>query len=781
MQEVMQAEKNLSPYFFVKSDDPDTDQLPLKSTDVDVDIAGVIADVKVTQVYTNAGTRPIEAIYVFPASTKAAVYGMKMTIGERTIVAEIKERQQARQEYEEARRVGKSASLLEQQRPNVFQMNVANILPGDEIKVELSYTELLVPTDGLYEFMYPTVVGPRYSTPGNANEMPVLPGSDQWVSNPYLHEGETPTSTFGLMLNLVSGLPVQEMLCASHKINADYKGPSLADVKLDESEKYGGNRDFILKYRLSGGQIESGLLLYEGEEENFFLLMVQPPKRIVVGQIPAREYIFILDVSGSMHGFPLNTAKKLLNNLMGNIRSTDMFNILLFSFGSGLLAKQSLPANPENIRKGLELIKGQSGGGGTELLPALKRALSLPKTEEISRTIIIVTDGYVDVEVEAFDLIRNNLGNANMFAFGIGSSVNHYLIEGMARVGMGEPFIVTHPNEAPSEAEKLRQYIQSPVLTRLNVAFNGFDVYDVEPVSIPDVLAERPVIVFGKWKGQPAGEVTIRGLTGEQPYEKTFDVSEVQPLEINTALRYLWARHRITLLSDYNNLRTNDERTREITNLGLTYNLLTAYTSFVAIDSEIRRKGEDVETVEQPLPLPEGVSEYAVGDVARISRMGFVAMSPGMASAKMMRTMASAPTGLVLQELSEDFLESEEMEASFAVLEEIEEVKVTVSDITVDGGLQPEIVENTLKTILQDLESYYQKMLRKRPHIEGKVLVTFVIALSNRAKNVEIVSNELKEKKIERYMRKRIEKLRFPAREDRSDVTVSCIFKFEVV
>ncbi len=157
------ADKTLSPYFFVKSDDPAVDQLPLQSTSAIVNISGVIADVEVTQGYKNEGERPLEAIYIFPASTRAAIYGMKMIIGERTINAIVRTRDKARHEYELAKQQGKSASLLEQQRPNVFQINVANIMPGDVVRVELSYTELLVPADRVYEFVYPTVVGPRYS------------------------------------------------------------------------------------------------------------------------------------------------------------------------------------------------------------------------------------------------------------------------------------------------------------------------------------------------------------------------------------------------------------------------------------------------------------------------------------------------------------------------------------------------------------------------------------------------------------------------------------------
>ncbi len=454
-------DRTLSPYFFIRSGDPDMDRLPLKSTSASVRITGVIADVLVTQVYKNEGRKSLEAVYVFPASTRAAVYGMKMKIGERVIEAKIKKRDEARREYEQALNDGKTASLLEQQRPNVFQMNVANILPGDEIRVELAYTELVVPTDRVYAFVYPTVVGPRYTNQPAESSSP----SETWSRNPYLQQTEPPTYRFSIDVAIAAGLPIRDVYCTSHKVETAFSGPTAAKITLDPSETSGGNRDFILRYRLDGDRIQSGLLLYEGERENYFLLMMQPPRKVTPADIPGREYIFIVDVSGSMHGFPLEISKKLLGDLIGSLRPTDRFNVLLFSGGSSVLSEESLPANPGNIARAIQLIDRQRGGGGTEILPALKRALALPKPENCARTIVIATDGYVTVEEEVFDLIRNNLGNANMFAFGIGSGVNRHIIEGMARVGMGEPFVITKPEEAKAKAEKFRSLIASPVLT----------------------------------------------------------------------------------------------------------------------------------------------------------------------------------------------------------------------------------------------------------------------------------------------------------------------------
>ena len=757
----MDDSKTLSPYFFVKSDDPEVDQLPLKSTSVKVNISGVIADVVVTQVYQNEGKKALEAIYVFPASTRAAVYGMKMTIGERTITARIREREAARREYQQAIQAGKSASLLEQQRPNVFQMNVANILPSDIIKVELKYTELLVPTDAVYEFVYPTVVGPRYTN----RQTPEGHSSELWTQNPYLHQGELPTYTFDIAADLSAGLPIQDIICPSHKININYDGTTQASMKLDPSEKHGGNRDFMLRYRLAGGKIETGLLLYEGDKENYFLLMLQPPKRVTDSQIPQREYVFIVDVSGSMHGFPLEISKKLLKDLIGNLRPTDRFNVLLFAGGSSVMSKESISATPENIAHAVNVIERQRGGGGTELLPALKKALSLPRTEGYSRSVVIATDGYVAIEEEAFDLIRHNLGDANMFAFGIGTSVNRHIIEGMARVGMGEPFIITKPAEAPQKAAMFRKLIESPVLTGINIDFGQFDVYDVEPPSVPDVLADRPVIVFGKWRGKPQSRISLRGIAGDGRFVKKVDVAKTEPLSTNSALRYLWARHRISVLSDYNNLRAQDERVREVINLGLTYNLLTRYTSFVAIDTQIRINDGQVVTVKQPLPLPQGVSDYAVGEERFTKQLAF-SRTPYPST-----IIEKSKAGGVKHECK-DKLSASESEVTTSGIERFD---IELGNVAVQNGMSKSLIQGLLEKHMRSINLCYEQDLGSVSKLEGEVIFRLVIDSQGRVTKVHVASAS-KEKELERCIIRKLKKLNFPAPKGGENVKISISF-----
>ncbi|MEM7147601.1 MAG: VIT domain-containing protein [Verrucomicrobiota bacterium] len=629
------AEETLSPYFQVLTgpgDDAEgvTVELPLRSTDVNVEISGVIAHVTVRQMYVNTGEVPIEALYVFPASTRAAVHGLEMQLADRVVRAEIQEKKKAKAKYEKAKAEGKSASLLEQKRPNVFQMNVANIMPGDEIGVTLVYTELLLPTDQVYEFVYPTVVGPRYSNMG-ADE----PGAEEenWVANPYLKDGVETPSTFSMEVRLDTGLPLQDVTCASHGVQVNYESNAKATVGLDAGETHGGDRDYVLRYRLAGREVASGLLLYEGEDEaeNFFLLNVQPPARGEIGKMPPREYVFIVDVSGSMRGFPLETTKGLMRDLFGHLGPKDRFNLMLFAGGSEVLSERSVPATKKNLTRAIRFLDETEGGGGTELLPALERALALPREENsgLSRSVVILTDGYVHVEREAFDLVRNHLDQGNVFSFGIGSSVNRFLIEGLARVGQGEPFVVTGPGEAKATAARFGKYVSSPVLTEVKLESDEFEIYDVEPASIPDAFADRPLAIFGKWNGKPEGELILTGFAGGTERELRTDVAEAANDMEHGALPYLWARSRVATLSDYIQLKRTDEDVAEVTNLGLTYNLLTPFTSFVAVDEVVRREAEEgYKVAKQPSPLPKGVSNSAVGGGAVSGGGMLVATTP---------------------------------------------------------------------------------------------------------------------------------------------------------
>lgn len=560
------------PYFNVFSLDSSGVSFALASTDIDATISGVIANVEVEQLYLNTGDSTVNATYVFPMSTNAAIYSMEMDVNDRTIVAEIRRKDEAQEIFDNADSLGLTASLLEQERPNVFQMSLANIKPGDSLRIRMVYTELMVPTDGVYQFEFPSIVGPRYTTEG-----------ESWINQ--AAQTLYPVSQTDLNINLkINAGMLADAECVSHNTTFEYSGNS-AETYLQTNP----GADFIVDYSLNRDQIETGLLLYEGEDENFFLSIIQPPRPDLEYDSPEREYIFIMDISGSMKGEPIEVSKQLITDLLNDLNNGDKFNIIVFAGASSVLAPSSLPVTIENIDLAIDMIDNVSAGGGTNLLPAMEQALAMEGTDEYSRTFVILTDGFVSVEEPAFNLIRENLNEANFFSFGIGKSVNRHIIEGIAYVGEGEPFVVADLDDATEVANAFKKYIERPVLTNIVPSFTGIETYDVEPLTVPDVFAERPIIIYGKYNTPAEGSITIEGDYAGGSISSTLNFEDyTMNSDENIALQYLWARKKIKLMSDYG-IASNENDTlsieEEITLLGLKYSLITEFTSFVAVDS----------------------------------------------------------------------------------------------------------------------------------------------------------------------------------------------------
>lgn len=603
------AQKTESPYIKVLTKGA---IIPLKSTKATVQIVGKIAHVKITQSYHNKSNKVIEAQYVFPLSTKGAVHGMKMIIGNRTTTAKIYEKNAAEKIYNNAMREGKRASKLTQHKPNIFQMNLGNIQPNDEVSIELLYTEMLTPTEGEYQFIFPGVVGPRFSGEEKVK--------NSITTSHFSPTGFTPTFTYNINVNIQSGNIIQYVNSSSHDIKVHYPNALSAELSLSKNNVNPANRDFILNYTIRASEIEPGLLLYEGKDENFFSLMIEPPKKVITEKIPAREYIFIVDVSGSMMGYPIDVTKSLLKNLLGDLKQTDVFNILLFSAENKVFQNSPVYANEENIKKALQFLNGtfSNYGKGTHLLDALKKAYQLPrKINTSARTMVVITDGYVTVEKEAFQLIENNLNKANVVSFGIGNGVNRFLIEGMAKVGQSNSFIATSKEEAYKVSKTFKKYISSPLLTQIKLKQNNFEMYDVSPKSIPDVFSDRPIMIYGKYKGTATGCIEISGYQGTTKVIKTIKIKNSSLSSNNKVLKYLWARKKIEQLDDYRTHFGDDVKDQVIA-LGLAYNLATKYTSFIAIDNEkVSNKGT-LKTIEQLLPMTLGVGFSSVGAEAEI-------------------------------------------------------------------------------------------------------------------------------------------------------------------
>ena len=394
-----------------KIKEAETIELPLKHTDVDAEISGFVTRVKVTQTFTNPYSDPLEAIYVFPLPQNAAVHDMQITIGDRVIQGAIKKRDEARKMYEEAKHAGKTAALLDQERPNIFTQSIANIMPGHEIKVEITYDEVLTYEKGGYEFVFPMVVGPRF-IPGN------VPDADR-ISPPVLKPGERNGHDICVAVRINSAMPLKDVVSPTHKIDISESN----EIKLADNDTI-PNKDFVLRYKIAGDEPQFGTLCHHDELGGYFILMFQPPELPKSETITPKEMVFVMDCSGSMSGEPITLAKNAVRYALQNLNPDDTFQIIRFSESASPFSPEPLLATPENIRRGLSYINGLNGEGGTMMIEGIKAALDYPHRENRLRIVCFMTDGYIGNESEILGAIQEKLGdNTRLFSFGVGSPV----------------------------------------------------------------------------------------------------------------------------------------------------------------------------------------------------------------------------------------------------------------------------------------------------------------------------------------------------------------------
>lgn len=617
--------------------------VPLKHTGIKTEISGFVARIEVTQEFENVLPDAVEAVYVFPLPHESAVDGMTMTVGEREIHAVIKERDEARKIYEQARNTGHTAALLDQERPNIFTQSVTNIPPNGTVQIKLSVLELLKYEAGTYEFAFPLVVGPRY-IPGNpisVGDHGTMPNSDQVPDasriSPPVAGVHTDDATAGhdvsMEVNLAAGVPVGDVESTSHKIFADRTGADSYHVTLAD-QAVPPNKDFILKYKVAGTGISDAILTHADKTGGYFTLILQPPDRPQEKALVPRQLIFVVDTSGSMWGFPLDMAKKTVQRALDNLRKDETFNLITFSGDTRILFPEPVPATPENVAKAKEVLAGAYGSGGTEMMKAIRTALGddagadKPMEADPIRVVCFMTDGYVGNDADIIAEIKKH-SDARVFSFGIGTAVNRFLLTKMAEEGHGDVEFVTAPGEAQAAADRFYERVHSPVLTNIAIDWNGLPVTDVYPRNVRDLFSAKPVIITGRYSGSPAGKITIKGYQGTGDYSRTIAVDFSSASASNAALEKIWARHKVEDLmsQDWNGIQSGNSKYKaDIIKVGLEHSLATQFTSFVAVEERtVVSDGKPVK-VEVPVELPEGVSPLAVPGEGRLQT--FAKLSP---------------------------------------------------------------------------------------------------------------------------------------------------------
>jgi Ca-activated chloride channel family protein len=586
--------------------------IPLKHTDVKAQVSIYLASVTVKQQYHNPYDGKIEAVYLFPLPEDAAVREFIMVIGDRKIRGLIREREEAQKIYQEARRQGYVASLMTQERPNIFTQFVANIEPGKQIDIDITYFHSLKYAKGEYEFHFPMVLGPRYNPAGSTDGVGAIPRGESGTSGQktevsYLPPDEITANDITLEVDVDAGLPIEKVESPSHIVQIERSEPSRAKVKLAPNDRI-PNKDFILRYKVGGKGIASALAAHRDAKGGYFTLVLQPPDNLEEIPTSSREMFFVLDVSGSMNGAPIEISKRTMERCLRRLAPGDTFQIVTFAGKADVMAAQPLPATPENIKKAMAFVQSQHGAGGTEMLTGIRAALDAPRDPERYRIVSFMTDGFIGNETQIFAAVQQSIRDARIFAFGIGSSVNRHLIEGLGRIGRGTTAFVGLDESSEKAVDGLYQRIEHPALTDIRLEWSGAQIGEIYPGTIPDLFVGRPVIITGRFQGTGAATLKVSGRIAGKEYAATMKLDLDEPGSRHAALPAVWARARIATLSD-RMLFTPDgaDFAGEVRTTAIEYGLLSQYTAFLAVDSSRRTEGESGTTVPVPVPVPAGV------------------------------------------------------------------------------------------------------------------------------------------------------------------------------
>jgi len=585
--------------------------LPLKHTDVKGQISGYIATVDVTQQFHNPYDEKIEAVYVFPLPQNAAINEFIMTIGERRIRGIIRERKEAEEIYRQAKSQGHVASLLTQERPNIFTQKVANIEPGKQIDVNIKYFNTLAYMDGWYEFVFPMVVGPRFNPPGCTDGVGAVARGKAGISGQktevqYLKPSERSGHDISLAVDIDAGVEIEKLVCTSHVITNSTSSRNKRTVKLCSLDSI-PNKDFVLRYKVAGKKVKSALVTHRDERGGFFTLMLYPPENLSYLKRAPMEMIFVLDCSGSMSGKPIEKAKQAITRALKKLQPNDTFQVIRFSNNASQFGHEPVPATRDNISKAIAYVENLHGSGGTMMIEGIKAALDFAHDPQRFRLVSFMTDGYIGNETEILAAIYQRLGASRIFSFGVGTSVNRYLLDRMAKLGKGAVAYIGLDDSAGEIVDNFYDRISHPALTDVEIDWGDMQVTDMYPGLIPDLFVGRPVIITGRFKGNGSTAIHVKGNVGDMTQDIAIAADLGDSAATHSGIACVWARKKIETLGSQATYDRNPDLPGEIKQVALEYGLMSAFTAFIAVDSSHKTSGDHGVTVNVPVPVPDGV------------------------------------------------------------------------------------------------------------------------------------------------------------------------------
>jgi Ca-activated chloride channel homolog len=611
---------------------------PLLKTDLLAKVKGDLVTVTIKQTFTNPLDKPLHATYLFPLNHDAAVHRMMMEVGDERVEALIQPIETAKATFQQAKHEGKAAALLTEHRPNMFTQDIANLMPKLPVQVTLTYSQILPKVDGQYELVLPLVVGPRYQ-PAVAG-VPPTPNADvnskatfgQWEveklpAYPEVTELNSPDiidkERISIRVELDAGLPITEVSSKTHDITEEIPSEKQRIIQLLDGKTI-DNKDFVLRYRLSGITTQAGLLAHRDERGGFFSVQLEPPAVPTAKDVAAREMVFVLDTSGSMDGEPIAASKLFMKHALNHLHPNDTFRIIRFSNNAEEFTTAPVAATPENIRQGLGYVESLIADGGTEIPTAIEQAFAKPALKDSLRLVVFLTDGYIGNESEVLTQIAEKIGSARIYALGVGTSVNRFLLEEMAVRGRGFARFIDPTEKADDVAIQLASKLESPVLTDIAIDWGDLQVSDISPSRIPDLFAGGAIRIQGKYQQPGQHTIKVSGLVNGRKAQLPITVNlPANSGEQDNPIPIIWARSQIAdamrqintpsymRLGDANENSLKDK----VANLGLDFSLATQWTAFVAVSQKIvNEHPEQAEHNNVPLSMVKGTTAKAYGE-----------------------------------------------------------------------------------------------------------------------------------------------------------------------
>lgn len=620
---------------------PTASSLPLEHTDVVAHISGPLASVSVAQRFGNSFAEAIELAYLFPLPHGAAIVDYELRIGQRVIRAEIKELEEARRTYSTARDQGQRAGLLEQRRPNLFSIELANVQPGETILATIRYQERLRYDDGCYSFTLPMGITPKYHQD---------PAEAAKVDAPIAAAGDA-IGTVDIGITVDGGGPADDPQSPSHEVEITRMDERRFGVRLLGDVI--PNKDFVLRYRVADTTLRAAACTSISEGGATALITALPPRLTDEFEPSPREFIFVIDRSGSMSGEPLLQARNALRSCLRSMGPQDTFNIQAFDDRIEWFSQSANPVLQAAVARADKWLERIDARGGTDILGAIDSVLKFSSDPERQRYIIFLTDGAVSADDEALRRIQRQLGRARLFTFGVGPSINRSLLSRMAELGRGTAEFLQLNEDIEEAIIRFQDRVAYPVLQDISLNWEGVTAWDVYPARLPDLYIGQPLELVARIRatGQHPGRLTISGRSGNLPVTLEVELPPVTSAE--PIITRAWARARIDALLD--GLRDAPDQMgalrAEIIGLGIAHRLLTPFTAFVAVDSEVTDKLSDKQThVSVAVPLPEGLKMEGFFDV--LMDCGAPLAAPPMSVRRVSGRPDAGPVHLLRQAIS---------------------------------------------------------------------------------------------------------------------------------